>query len=150
MADESGLGLIWSAGLTAAGTVIVGLIGYFAQRREAPPIPVTPDAEMRELADRITDNVDKVQDAVSEVKGQVGVLARALDKVDGFRERLAVVESAVGKIEGAVLTLQDSNRELHAIKHKMNNMDMKVDGLARLVSMPVEDRQEALKGDPHG
>lgn len=135
---------VTATALATAGTVLVALIGMFAAKRQSARVELSPSLELEQFAERITESVQEATALVHRVTGQVAELARSVDKVDGVRERVSVVERGLERIE---MLLRDSNNELHRIKHQTNNLDMKVDAvgaeqqrLKDLVKLPVEAR----------
>lgn len=121
---------IATGGLALVQAVIVALIALRrrASQRGEPEVavPVRPSAEFSDVVTRIEKSVGELIRGGSELAGQVKLMQETMRTQGQLAERVAVVEREVKRAEEL---REDTNREVHEIKHTVRNLTQKVDAL---------------------
>lgn len=119
-----------ASGLALVQAVLVAMIALRrrAAQREEPEVavPVKPSAEFADIVGRMERSVGDLIRSGSEVAGQVQLMQRTIAAQGQLAERVAVIEREVRRAEEL---REDTNREVHEIKHTVRNLAHKVDAL---------------------
>lgn len=137
---------IATGGLALVQAVIVALIALRrrAQQRETDDVavPVRPSAEFSDVVTRIERSVGELVRGGGELAGQVKAMEKAMNRYGDLAERVAVVESESRKAEKVQ---NDTNREVHEIKHTVRNLTLKVDALGVKMLGKEEDWERFIR-----